>query len=232
MALRLNTRGTVRRSTVRSTRALLSFAVAAGLAVPAATAVAAPSDSSSSAEDQTAEAYLADLVGTVSSTEGEVASLELELGGLRESVNKARVDVDRSQRAAQEAQDNVTEARSRLDGSDSEVKDAQSTLDELARSAYTRGGDSAPIALASGSDATGDTIDRATYMRMAAEKQQADIDKLDLARTQAANEESSLRVSRDDADGLVTAARDAHSAAEKAFTDAQSTISAKSAELE
>ncbi|MGP9623485.1 MULTISPECIES: DIP1281 family NlpC/P60 protein [unclassified Corynebacterium] len=232
MALRLNTRGTVRRSTVRSTRALLSFAVAAGLAVPAATAVAAPSDSSSSAEDQTAEAYLADLVGTVSSTEGEVSSLELELGGLRESVNKARVDVDRSQRAAQEAQDNVTEARSRLDGSDSEVKDAQSTLDELARSAYTRGGDSAPIALASGSDATGDTIDRATYMRMAAEKQQADIDKLDLARTQAANEESSLRVSRDDADGLVTAARDAHSAAEKAFTDAQSTISAKSAELE
>lgn len=232
MALRLKTRGTARRSTVRSTRALLSFAVAAGLAVPAATAVAAPSDSASSAEDQTAEAYLADLVGTVSSTEGEVSSLELELGGLRESVNKARVDVDRSQRAAQEAQDNVTEARSRLDGSDSEVKDAQSTLDELARSAYTRGGDSAPIALASGSDATGDTIDRATYMRMAAEKQQSDIDKLDLARTQAANEESSLRVSRDDADGLVTAARDAHSSAQKAYTDAQSTISEKSAELE
>lgn len=231
MALRLNARGTARRSTVRSTRALLSFAVAAGLTVPAATAVAAPSDNSSSSSDQTAEAYLADLVGAVSTTEGEVSSLELELGGLRESVNKARVDVDRSQRAAQEAQDNVTEARGRLDDSDSDVQDAQSTLDDIARSAYTQGGDAAPVVLASGSDAAADNIDRATYMRLAAEKQQADIDRLDLARTQAANEESSLRVSRDDADGLVQAALKAHSAAEQAFTDAQSSIAEKTKEL-
>lgn len=231
MALRLNARGTARRSTVRSTRALLSFAVAAGLTVPAATAVAAPSDNSSSSSDQTAEAYLAELVGAVSTTEGEVSSLELELGGLRESVNKARVDVDRSQRAAQEAQDNVTDARSRLDDSDSDVQDAQSTLDDIARSAYTQGGDAAPVVLASGSDATADNIDRATYMRLAAEKQQADIDRLDLARTQAANEESSLRVSRDDADGLVKDALEAHSAAERAFTDAQSSIAEKSKEL-
>lgn len=231
MALRLNARGTARRSTVRSTRALLSFAVAAGLTVPAATAVAAPSDNSSSSSDQTAEAYLADLVGAVSTTEGEVSSLELELGGLRESVNKARVDVDRSQRAAQEAQNNVTEARGRLDDSDSDVQDAQSTLDDIARSAYTQGGDAAPVVLASGSDATADNIDRATYMRLAAEKQQADIDRLDLARTQAANEESSLRVSRDDADGLVQDALKAHSAAEQAFTDAQSSIAEKSKEL-
>jgi cell wall-associated NlpC family hydrolase/septal ring factor EnvC (AmiA/AmiB activator) len=231
VALRLNARGTARRSTVRSTRALLSFAVAAGLTVPAATAVAAPSDNSSSSSDQTAEAYLADLVGAVSTTEGEVSSLELELGGLRESVNKARVDVDRSQRAAQEAQNNVTEARGRLDDSDSDVQDAQSTLDDIARSAYTQGGDAAPVVLASGSDATADNIDRATYMRLAAEKQQADIDRLDLARTQAANEESSLRVSRDDADGLVQDALKAHSAAEQAFTDAQSSIAEKSKEL-
>jgi cell wall-associated NlpC family hydrolase len=232
VALRLNARGTVRRSTVRSTRALLSFAVAAGLTVPAATAVAAPSDTSSSASDQSPEAYLAELVGEVSRTEGEVSALELELGGLRESVNKARVDVDRSQRAAQEAQDKVTDARGRLDDSDSDVQDAQSTLDELARSAYSRGGESAPVVLASGSDATGDTIDRATYMRLAAEKKQADIDRLDLARTQAANEEASLRDSRDQADGLVQKALDAHRTAEQAYTDATSSIAAKSAELD
>lgn len=231
VALRLNARGTARRSTVRSTRALLSFAVAAGLTVPAATAVAAPSDTSSSTSDQSPEAYLAELVGTVSKTEGEVSSLELELGGLRESVNKARVDVDRSQRAAQEAQDKVADARKRLDGTDSDVQDAQATLDELARSAYTRGGDSAPVVLASGSDATGDTIDRATYMRLAAEKKQADIDRLDLARTQAANEESSLRESRDKADKFVENALEAHRAAEQAFTDATSSIAAKADEL-
>lgn len=230
MALRLNARGTARRSTVRSTRALLSFAVVAGLTVPATTAVAAP-DGTADSSDQSVEAYLAELVGEVSATEGEVSSLELELGGLRESVNKARVDVDRSQRAAQEAQDNVIEARGHLDDTETDVRDAQSDLDEIARSAYSQGGDAAPVVLASGGDAAADTIDRATYMRLAAEKQQAEIDRLDLARTQAANEEAALRSSRDDADGLVAQARDAHAEAERAFTSAQSQISEKSQEL-
>ncbi|MGO1950147.1 MAG: DIP1281 family NlpC/P60 protein, partial [Mycobacteriaceae bacterium] len=231
-ALRLKARGTTRRSTVRSTRALLSFAVAAGLAVHATTAVADPDRPSPDSSDETAEAFLADLIGEVSSAEGAVASMENELGGLRESVNKARVDVDRSQREAQEAQDSVTDARGRLDTSQTDVEDAQGELDEIARSAYTQGGDAAPIALAAGDDIAADTLDRSTYIRMASEKQQSEIDRLDLIRTQTANEESSLRESRDEADGLVTAARDAHTAAEQAYTDAQSAISEKSGELE
>lgn len=230
MALRLNARGAARRSTVRSTRALLSFAVVAGLTVPATAAVAAPADSSGSSE-QSAEAYLADLVGEVSSSEGEVTSLELELGGLRESVNKARVDLDRSQSAAQEAQDKVTDARSRLDDSQTDVDDAQSDLDDIARSAYSQGGDAAPVVLASGSDAAADSMDRATYIRLAAEKQQAEVDRLDLARTQAANEESSLRSHRDDADDLVASAKEAHTAAQDAYSSATEKISEKSAEL-
>ena len=238
MALRLKARGTTRRSTVRSTRTLLSFAVAAGLTVQATTAVAAPSnasdpaDSGSGDSNATAESFLADLVGEVSSTEGAVASMENELGGLRESVNKARVDLDRAQREAQEAQDNVTDARGRLDSSNSDVEEAQEQLDEIARSAYARGGDAAPVNLAAGGDIAADSLDRATYLRLASEKQQSEIDRLDLVRTQTANEESSLRESRDTADGMVGQARDAHAAAEEAFSSAQSSIAEKSSELE
>lgn len=238
MALRLKARGTTRRSTVRSTRTLLSFAVAAGLTVQATTAVAAPSnasdpaDSGSGDSNATAESFLADLVGEVSSTEGAVASMENELGGLRESVNKARVDLDRAQREAQEAQDNVTDARGRLDSSNSDVEEAQEQLDEIARSAYARGGDAAPVNLAAGGDIAADSLDRATYLRLASEKQQSEIDRLDLVRTQTANEESSLRESRDTADGMVGRARDAHAAAEEAFSSAQSSIAEKSSELE
>ena len=238
MALRLKARGTTRRSTVRSTRTLLSFAVAAGLTVQATTAVAAPSDASDPADsgsgdsNATAESFLADLVGEVSSTEGAVASMENELGGLRESVNKARVDLDRAQREAQEAQDNVTDARGRLDSSNSDVEEAQEQLDEIARSAYARGGDAAPVNLAAGGDIAADSLDRATYLRLASEKQQSEIDRLDLVRTQTANEESSLRESRDTADGMVGQARDAHAAAEEAFSSAQSSIAEKSGELE
>ncbi len=238
MALRLKARGTTRRSTVRSTRTLLSFAVAAGLTVQATTAVAAPSDASDPADsgsgdsNATAESFLADLVGEVSSTEGAVASMENELGGLRESVNKARVDLDRAQREAQEAQDNVTDARGRLDSSNSDVEEAQEQLDEIARSAYARGGDAAPVNLAAGGDIAADSLDRATYLRLASEKQQSEIDRLDLVRTQTANEESSLRESRDTADGMVGQARDAHAAAEEAFSSAQSSIAEKSSELE
>ena len=238
MALRLKARGTTRRSTVRSTRTLLSFAVAAGLTVQATTAVAAPSDASDPADsgsgdsNATAESFLADLVGEVSSTEGAVASMENELGGLRESVNKARVDLDRAQREAQEAQDNVTDARGRLDSSNSDVEEAQEQLDEIARSAYARGGDAAPVNLAAGGDIAADSLDRATYLRLASEKQQSEIDRLDLVRTQTANEESSLREFRDTADGMVGQARDAHAAAEEAFSSAQSSIAEKSGELE
>ena len=237
MAIRLKARGTTRRSTVRSTRTLLSFAVAAGLTVHA-TAVAAPSDSESSESSEsgdssaTAESFLADLVGEVSSAEGAVSSMENELGGLRESVNKARVDVDRAQREAQEAQDNVTDARGRLDTSNSDVEEAQDQLDEIARSAYARGGDAAPVNLAAGGDVAADSLDRATYLRLASEEQQSEIDRLDLVRTQTANEESSLRESRDTADGKVGAARDAHAAAEEAYSSAQSSIAEKSSELE
>lgn len=223
MALRLTTRGRARGATARGTGALLAVAVTAGLTTQVSPAVA------DEASDTGAEAYLADLVSRVSAAEDGVNSLELELGGLRESVNKSQVDFDRSTHDAQDAQDQVTDARSRLGGSEDELGTAQSDLDEIARSAYTQGGNASAVPLAAGSSAD-DAIDRATYIRMASERQQAEVDRLDLARTQAANEEASLREARDKADDLVAAAQQAQDDARAQFERIQQDLASRADE--
>ncbi|WP_297009446.1 DIP1281 family NlpC/P60 protein [uncultured Corynebacterium sp.] len=214
MALRLTSRGRARGSTARGTGALLTVAVTVALTTHTGTAAAEETSGTD------AESYLTDLVSRVSDAEEQVNSLESELGGLRESVNKSRVDVERSVRTAQDAQDKVTDARSRLGDRESDLGAAQADLDEIARSAYSQGGDASAVPLAAGASAD-DAIDRASYIRLAAERQQAEVDRLDLARTQAANEESSLREARDNADGLVAAAQQARDAAQSQFDKVQ-----------
>ncbi|RRO82372.1 hypothetical protein CXF45_08535 [Corynebacterium bovis] len=223
VALRTNARGSARGSIARSTRALLAFAVTAGVSVHAGTAVADPSGD----DAVSVEKYLADLVSQVSSAEKDVAGAEGELGGLRESANKARVDFDRSQAEAQEAQDKVLSARGHLDSSQTDLEKAQAKLNDIARSAYVNGGDAKPVTLASGGDAVADTLDRSSYIRLATEKQKSEVDRLDLARTQAANEESALRGSRDEADSRLRDARQAREAAEQTLRDSAQAVAQK-----
>lgn len=213
-------------SIARSTRAVLAIAVTAGLSVPLAI------HPSQAEEAVTAEAFLANLVNEVTTSKNAVNDLELEMGGLREGANKARVDLDHARQKAQDAQNNVVDARGRLDSSDKAVTDAQKDLDQIARSAYTAGGDAAPVNLAAGADAVTETLDRSSYIRMATERQQNTVDQLDLARTQTANEESTLRTNRNDANSAVTNAIDAHNAARDALNTAQQQVREKSAALE
>ncbi|RRQ07540.1 cell wall hydrolase [Corynebacterium bovis] len=202
---------------------MLAFAVTAGVSVHAGTAVADPSGD----DAVSVEKYLADLVSQVSSAEKDVAGAEGELGGLRESANKARVDFDRSQAEAQEAQDKVLSARGHLDSSQTDLEKAQAKLNDIARSAYVNGGDAKPVTLASGGDAVADTLDRSSYIRLATEKQKSEVDRLDLARTQAANEESALRGSRDEADSRLRDARQAREAAEQTLRDSAQAVAQK-----
>ena len=210
----------------RSSRALLACAVTTGLAFQVAAHPA-------KAEEQvTAEAYLADLVNKLSEAKDAVSDLELEMGGLRESANKARVDLSKAQKEAQKAQDSVVDARSRLTDSDKAVAKAQDDLDEIARSAYASGGDASPITLAAGEDAAGDSLDRASYIRLATERQQGTVDRLDLARTQTANEESQLRDDRATADKAVSDAVRAHNDANDALTSSQKELRNKRGEYD
>ncbi|KAB3523684.1 hydrolase [Corynebacterium sp. zg254] len=204
----------------RSSRALLAFTATAGVTFHATTFPTALADDQASVES-----YLADLVGQVTDAESQVSELEGKIGGLRESSNKARVDLAQAQDEAQKAQDAVNSARERLDKSDKDVTDAQSKLDEIARSAYAQGGDALAVNLAAGgSDAVADTLDRSSFIKLATEKQQSEVDRLDLARTQTANEESTLRASRSTADSALSSAVDAYKQANEALQQSMNTL--------
>ncbi|RAV32078.1 hypothetical protein DLJ54_04930 [Corynebacterium heidelbergense] len=214
-------RGRAAAHVARSSRALLVVSLTAG------TAFAAGPAASAQESPQTAEGYLAGLVSDASSSQRKLADVENSVGGLRERANKARVDLSRAQAQAQKAQSGVTDAKSRLGKADQQVVQAQQKLDELARSAYATGGDAAPVSLAAGSDAVGDTLDRNSYLQAASQRQRGVVDRLDLARTQTANEESGLRASRDAANNAVQAAVDAHESANDALSQAQRELAAQ-----
>ena len=199
----------------RSSRTLLAVAVTAGIYAHTATAPAL-------AEDQeSVEAYLADLVDQTSSKQSEVDNILNRMGGIREAANKSRVDLERSQKAAQEAQDKTLSARKRLDSAEKDVNTAQEKLNEIARSAYKQGGHTAPVTLAAGGDSAASQLDRASYVRLATEKQQGVVNRLDLSRTQSANEESRLRASREAADNAVQNAVKAHQTAVETLRNSQ-----------
>ena len=207
-------------------RTVLAVAVTAGVTLQSTTLAAHADD-----DKRSAESFLADLVGQVSRAKTQVSNMETLMGSLREDANKARVDLTKSQDQAQKAQNKVVDARGRLKSSDSAVSKAQAKLNDIARSAYAQGGDASPINLAaSDSDAVGDTLDRSSYIQAAAKKQQGEVDRLDLARTQNANEESSLRDSRDKANSAVGDAVKKYNTARDTLRDSQQKLSDKQAE--
>nr|WP_304505231.1 NlpC/P60 family protein [Corynebacterium sp. LK28] len=204
----------------------MAVAVTAGVTLQSTTLAAHADD-----DKRSVESFLADLVGQVSRAKTQVSNMETLMGSLREDANKARVDLTKSQDQAQKAQNKVVDARGRLKSSDSAVSKAQAKLNDIARSAYAQGGDASPINLAaSGSDAVGDTLDRSSYIQAAAKKQQGEVDRLDLARTQNANEESSLRDSRDKANSAVGDAVKKYNTARDTLRDSQQKLSDKQAE--
>lgn len=203
-------------------RTVLAVAVTAGVTLQSTTMVAQADDK------RTVESFLADLVGQVSRAKTQVSEMETLMGSLREDANKARVDLVNSQSAAQTAQDKVMDARGRLKDSDTEVTKAQAKLNDIARSAYAQGGDASAVNLAAGgSDAVGDTLDRSSYIDAASKKQKNEVDRLDLARTQNANEESSLRDSRDKANSAVDDAVSKYNTARDTLNNSQKSLSEK-----
>lgn len=211
----------------RSSRTLLAASLTAGTVL----AVVAPVANAQG--PATAESFVADLAKSVADAQRGVNDAQNALGGVRERANKARVDLVEARRKAQQAQAGVIDARGKLTSADKQVSEAQKKLDSIATSAYSNGGDPAPIAIAAGGgSAVADNLDRATYIRLAAERQRAVVDRLDLARTQIANRESALRSGRAQADAALRTAAEVHNAAAQALQETQSRLAQQKAALD
>lgn len=205
-------------------RVILAATMSTGLLVHS-TAGAAAQDAASVAS---AEKLLTDLVDKLSDAQVQVRDVEAHMGFLRENANKARVDFAKTQQAAQLAQNRVNDAKQRLTSADSALAKAQERLDVLARSVYNRGGGATPIGVAaSGANSVADVLARQSFLSMQAKDQAADIERLDRARTKAANEEAELRQSREEADAAFEKAVAAYEGAAEQLSTSQRELAAK-----
>lgn len=199
---------------------LAAVLLCAGLGVTSAPhAMAAPNDDPNS---------VASLANDLTQAQKKLTELQNEQGGIRQEANKTVYELDEATSDANDAQEKVVQARARLDKSQKDVEEAQDKLNSLSRSQYTQGQDSNAVTMAAGEDAVANTLDRASYLRTEAAKQRKVVSQLDKVRTQAANEESSLRKLLADASAK---RKDAKESKDKAI-EAIQTASRKAADLQ
>lgn len=215
---------------VALTRALIALAVSGALLSSMTPAVAQPQNPDDAAIAQAEEnvsagdGEVARLAGSLSSTDAEINRVELEMGALREEVNKSLVDLHDAQAIAEQARQDALAAKKDLDDSQAQIEAAQERLDEISRAAYRQNGTSKGLSGISGNGNSEDALDRQTYLRTSAEKQQAAVEELDRLRTENANRESVLRQAR-----IVAEQREAEAVEKQVQTEAA--IAANSEQL-
>lgn len=215
---------------VALTRALIALAVSGALLSSMTPAVAQPQNPDDAAIAQAEEnvsagdGEVARLAGSLSSTDAEINRVELEMGALREEVNKSLVDLHDAQAIAEQARQDALAAKKDLDDSQEQIEAAQERLDEISRAAYRQNGTSKGLSGISGNGNSEDALDRQTYLRTSAEKQQAAVEELDRLRTENANKESVLRQAR-----IVAEQREAEAVEKQVQTEAA--IAANSEQL-
>lgn len=206
------------------TRPIAGVMIAGLVATNSQVAAAQPINPSNAqirqAEDAAAHAtnVLQALVANVTQHERQVSDLELRMGTLRESVNKAMVDLEAARNAADQARAAVDEARNQLHRAHSDLRNAQKQFNELARSIMRQG--SSQSTFFEGARDVAEALNRQAAIRREAEKQKKTVDNMDKARTEAANQESSLRDKKAQAESAENTAQQRHTEAESAYTDA------------
>lgn len=190
--------------------------------VPAAACAVTLSIASSSVTAAAQESPLTAIISQISQHEAEINRINLEIGALSEAVNQALVDLHDAQSLAEQARRGAEEARERLNGTQADVDQAQADLNEVSRSAYRSTTGGAPVEV--DGDARKDALDRQSYLRKESEAKRATLEELQRARTQAANEESTLRQASRLADERATAAEEAETHARETLQNSMSSL--------
>ncbi|MCT1449211.1 DIP1281 family NlpC/P60 protein [Corynebacterium sp. p3-SID1194] len=191
--------------------------------VPAAACVATLSMATTHVEAVAQESPLTAIVSEISRHEVDIDRINRGIGKLREAVNQALVDLHDAQSHAEQARQGATEARKRLDDTQAEVERAQDELDQISRSSYRSSG-AGGASVHADADARKDSLDRKTYLRKESEDKQRALEDLQRARTEAANDESTLRQASRLADDRAAAAEEAEEKARTTLDDSLSSL--------
>lgn len=185
---------------------------------------------SPSASGQSSTSAVSELVSAVSKAQADVDARNLDLGGLQEAVNQSLVDLHDAQAKAEQARLGEQEAKKRLDDAQARVEKLRAELEELSRSQYRGASASDALTAISGKDTQRDVLDRSLFLRQRSEEKRAKLEEAERARAEAANEEATLRETRELADASAKEAEAAEAEARRLLDDNRAAMEASAAE--
>ncbi|GAB3126915.1 hypothetical protein GCM10027289_03650 [Tsukamurella serpentis] len=202
-------------ATHRAARSLLALAatgtLVVGTVVTAGPVLAEPGDSATPAN------VVAALVDRLAQSDQRIADLRGEVAAKRQSVNRAVVDLQSAQNAASAASGAVKVSDNAVADSAAKIDTAQNAFDAVARAAYQQGSSAGGLVDTLGGD-PGVAVDRATTLRIVAEKQRAALTDLQAAKKRAEASRTAARAAKVQADAAAATAEDRKKQAEDSIT--------------
>lgn len=201
--------------TWRSFTATMAATAAVSLTAGVTPAVAAPADD------------VSQLIQQLSKVDNDLDQLQLTIGGLRESANQARLDVEAAQARSDESRQRLEQIHQALVAAENALTAAQNVINGLSQATYRSGGTSNPFL---GANSQKDALDRSSFTRQQADKNQQIINDLQKKRDDLAKQQGSQKQATDDADKKAADAKAAQDNAQKKIQNAATQVHEKKKE--
>ncbi|MET9326739.1 NlpC/P60 family protein [Tsukamurella sp. NPDC003166] len=161
---------------------------------------------------------VATLVDRIAQADQRIADLRGDVATKRQSVNRAVVDLQSAQDAARAATGAVKVSETAVTESNTRIKTAQDTFDTVVRAAYEQGNSAGALVNTLGGADPGVAVDRATTLRIVADKQRVALGDLQAAKARAEASRTAARAAKVQADSAAAAAVERKKTAEDSIT--------------
>ena len=210
-------RRTAHPATNFAARSLLA-AVATGSLVAGSVAGAGSVFAEPNGPDANPANVVAALVDRIAQTDQRIADLRGDVAAKRQSVNRAVVDLQSARDAATAATGAIKVSETAVADSDAKIKTAQDSFDKVVRAAYAQGNSAGALFNTLGGNDPGEAVDRATTLRIVADKQKTALGDLRAAKTRAEASRTAARAAKVQADAATAAAAERKTTAEDSIT--------------
>ncbi|NMD54305.1 MULTISPECIES: C40 family peptidase [Tsukamurella] len=210
-------RRTAHPATKLAARSLLA-AVATGSLVAGSVASAGSVFAEPNGPDANPANVVAALVDRIAQADQRIADLRGDVATKRQSVNRAVVDLQSARDAATAASGAITVSEAAVKESDAKIKTAQDSFDQVVRAAYAQGTSAGGLVDTLGGDDPAVAVDRATTLRIVADKQKSALGDLKAAKTRAEASRTAARAAKVQADAATAAAAERKTTAEDSIT--------------
>lgn len=160
------------------------------------------------------------LINQVSSADQRLQDLLMQVAFKREEANKALVDLQIARGVADRAAQAVESAKQQLADAGAVISTAQDQFNKFVSASYQQGSRVGSLSAFVGTGSPDDVLTRSRLLKIVSDAHSASMDKLQLARTEQANKDSSARSAKQEADTATVNAADAEAESQQAISSA------------